>query len=208
MGILIKDARSLEIARDLDVIVLDKTGTITRGRAELTDWQWLSEKIDKQEISRILLAAENRSEHPVARTIAGRLKEEGVAEAELESFESVTGKGVKVVASGETYLIGNYKMMEAAGLQIPEDITEITERWISEAKSVNYIAHASGILAIVAVADPIRENAPKVIEALNRLGVEVHMVTGDNPKTAARIAKAAGINISRQRSLRWASWNM
>jgi Cu2+-exporting ATPase len=193
MGILIKDARSLEIARDLDVIVLDKTGTITFGRAELTDWKWFCEEEERGKIEKIILAAENRSEHPVARTIAGKLKEEGIEEAILDSFESITGKGIRVVFSGQTYILGNRKLVEESGISMPDDVSSVIESLMDGAKTVNFIANPQGILAVIAVADPIRENASLVIEALKKSGIEVHMVTGDNPKTAERIARVVGI---------------
>ena len=193
LGILIRDARSLEVARELDVIVLDKTGTITRGKAELTDWQWFCKEEEQQIIRQITLAAENRSEHPIARTIARKLKEDGIQEALLESFQSITGKGVRVVFSGETFLLGNHNLMEDSGIDVPEDILPIVESLMEEAKTVNFVAVSKRILAVIAVADPIREDAAKVIEALKNSGIRVHMITGDNPKAAARIARVAGI---------------
>ena len=95
MGILIKDARSLEIAQGLDVIVLDKTGTITQGKAVLTDWYWFCEEDERDKVRQIVLAAENRSEHPVARTIATKLKEEGVQEVDIELLRKPHRKGRK-----------------------------------------------------------------------------------------------------------------
>jgi Cu2+-exporting ATPase len=193
LGILIKDARSLEIARDLNVIVLDKTGTITLGRPELTDWKWFIEGEERNKIEQIVLAAENRSEHPVARTIARKLKDDGVEEAILESFESITGKGVRVVFSSQTYILGNRKLVEECGISMSDDVSSVFESLLDGAKTVNFIANPQGILAVVAIADPIRENASLVIEAIKKSGIEVHMVTGDNPKTAERIAMAIGI---------------
>jgi len=193
MGILIKDARSLEIARDLDVIVLDKTGTITQGKAQLTDWQWFCKEEEVESLKGIILAAENRSEHPVARTIAGRLKEDGVREAGIESFDSITGKGIKVTSSGETFFLGNHKLMEENGIRISDDVLKTAEKWMAEAKSVNFTANSHEVIAILAVADPIRENAVQVIDELKKASIVVHMITGDNPKTAARIAGVVGI---------------
>jgi Cu2+-exporting ATPase len=193
MGILIKDARSLEVARQLDVIVLDKTGTITLGKAELTDWQWQCKPEVREHIQQVVLAAENRSEHPVARTIATKLKADGVPEALLDSFESITGKGVKVTAQGETYLLGSLKFMEENGIRPDEGMLQLHDKWQEEAKSVNFIAGSNQVLALVAVADPIRESAVEVIAAIRKAGMEVHMVTGDHPGAAERIAKAVGI---------------
>lgn len=193
MGILIKDAQSLEMARELDVIVLDKTGTITKGKAELTDWQWFCKEDEQDWLKAVILAAENRSEHPVARAIANRLKDEGIAESGLERFESITGKGVRVVASGGTFLLGNKKLIEESGITMNEEIATLADRWMTEARSVNFLAGSQGILAMLAVADPIREDAAKVIGDLKKMGIEVHMLTGDNPKTAARIATTIGI---------------
>jgi Cu2+-exporting ATPase len=193
LGILIKDAQSLEIAHRLDVIVLDKTGTITKGKAEVTDFIWFSGKFEKDRIMKILLAAENRSEHPVARAIANYFQEQGVKETPLEEFESIPGKGVRVVHKGETYLLGNRKLMEDFQVTIDKVIQDKAEELMSQSRSVNNIARGTTLLALIAVADPIKESSLPAISRLKAMGLEVHMLTGDHERAAARTARQVGI---------------
>ncbi len=192
-GILIKDAASLETARNLDIIVLDKTGTITKGKAEITDWEWFCGSEEQSRIRQIILAAEIRSGHPVAQAIARSLKSDGTEEVSLDSFESITGQGLKVIFQEDIYLLGNRKLLDEYRIGIRADVAEIAERLMEEAKTVNFVTKHDKIVSIIAIADPIREDAVQVIRGLKNAGLEVHMVTGDHPKAAARIAKIAGI---------------
>jgi P-type Cu2+ transporter len=192
-GILIKDAASLEIAHSLDIIVLDKTGTITEGKAKVTGWEWVAEIIDKNLVKSILLSAEKLSEHPVARAIAGFLDEENIGAIEVETFESITGQGIRVEYNGKKYYAGNRRMMEAIGIQIPERALTVLKKWEDEFMSVNYVADQEELICMVSVTDPIRSDSADSIKMLKDSGLEVHMITGDHPKAAERVARLVGI---------------
>jgi Cu2+-exporting ATPase len=193
MGILIKDARSLEIIRSLDVIVLDKTGTITEGKAKVTDWHWATEVKNKDEVFSIIISSEKLSEHPVARAIASFLEGGNPVTVTVEKFESITGQGIKTEYEGTSYLLGNIRLMEANGITIPDIEKQVVAQWVEEAKSVNYIAQDRQLIGLVAVTDPVKADSADAIYALNSMGPEVHMITGDHPKAASRVAKAVGI---------------
>jgi P-type Cu2+ transporter len=195
MGILIKDARSLEIAHRLDVIVLDKTGTITEGKAHVTGWHWIQENIDQEKIRNIIFSAEKLSEHPIARAIARHLDldKDGMREIAADSFESITGKGIRVGISGDIYLLGSRSFMDMNQVLVPETAEQFAEKWTEEAMSVNYVACGRQLLCLIAVADPIKEDSVDAIRQLKANGLEVHMITGDHFKAAERIARAFGI---------------
>ena len=193
MGILIKDARSLEIAHSLDVIVLDKTGTITEGKANVTGWQWIKEDFDHEKIRSIIYSAEKLSEHPIARAIAAHLDKANIPEIPVESFKSITGKGISVVFSGETYLVGSRKFMDEYQVSVADTAQQQADNWTEEAMSVNFVACGQQLLCLIAVADPIKDDSAEAIRQLRVSGLEVHMITGDHFKAAERIARAAGI---------------
>jgi Cu2+-exporting ATPase len=192
-GILIKDARSLEIARSLDVIVLDKTGTITEGKAMVTGWYWVKENIDRVKTSSIILSAEKRSEHPVARAIARHLENENTASIQIDAFESITGKGIRAESGGFDYLLGNQVLMDENQIRIEEQEQVIIDEWMKEGMSVNYVACNDELLCLVAVSDPVRADSAEAVRRLMDSGLEVHLITGDHHEAAGRVAKAAGI---------------
>jgi Cu2+-exporting ATPase len=192
-GILIKDARSLEIANRLDVVVLDKTGTVTEGQAKITGWIWVNEEVDKEGTKEMILAAEKMSEHPVARAIAHQLAEEGVKEAPLEDFMNIPGKGIMAKSNGKQCLLGNRKLMDSEDIPIPGYVTDRINLWTGEGITVNYIAIEGKAICAVGVNDPVRPDSVAAIKALQDAGKEVHMITGDHPGSAERVARAAGI---------------
>ncbi|HOX76884.1 MAG TPA: heavy metal translocating P-type ATPase [Bacteroidales bacterium] len=192
-GILIKDARSLEIANRLDVVVLDKTGTVTEGQAKITGWIWVNEEVDKEGTKEMILAAEKMSEHPVARAIAHQLAEEGVKEAPLEDFMNIPGKGIIAKSNGKQCLLGNRKLMDSKDIPIPGHVTDRINLWTGEGITVNYIAIEGKAICAVGVNDPVRPDSVAAIKALQDAGKEVHMITGDHPGSAERVARAAGI---------------
>jgi Cu2+-exporting ATPase len=197
MGILIKDARSLEIAQRLDVIVLDKTGTITEGKAKVTGWHWLRENIDRDNVRSIVLSAEKLSEHPIARAIAKHLDAEKVPEITVNSFESLTGKGIRADIAGITYLIGNRNLMDLFRVYIPETEQHLPDKFMKEAMSVSYVAAGQELFCLITVTDPIKDGSTETIRQLRESGLEIHMITGDHKNVAEQIARAVGIEYFR-----------
>ena len=190
--ILIKDAESLEIAHRINAVVLDKTGTITQGKPEVHDWHWIH--TDAQ-YRRLLLSMESRSEHPLAEAVVRKLEAEGgLGRPRLEQFESVTGQGIQAIHEGRVYLVGNERMLEHHGLTLPDPAKELTKDWQEAARTVIFFAGAEeGLIAVLAIADPIKPTSREAIAQLQKQGIAVYMLTGDNPQTAASIARQVGI---------------
>jgi Cu2+-exporting ATPase len=188
-GILIKNAESLERARKVDVIVLDKTGTITEGKPVVTAAEW----IDTAEVHRqVVLAMERLSEHPLAEAVVSHLGDlplQGVTE-----FQSITGKGAMAKANGETYLVGNARLMQEHGIPLPDALKEKAKAWGDSAQTVIWFARLSGVLATLAIADKVKPTSVEAIRELQALGMEVHMLTGDNAATAKAVAGQTGIS--------------
>lgn len=191
--ILIKDAESLEIAHRVNTVVLDKTGTITQGKPEVTDWHWTTTDPNYQ---RLLLSLESRSEHPLAEAVVRKLEQEvAFGRPRLEQFESVTGQGVQAGHEGRFYLVGNEKMLKNYGLTLPDAAQRLTKEWQEAARTVIFFAGLEeGIIAVLAIADPIKPTSREAVAQLQRQGIEVYMLTGDNPQTAAAIARQVGIS--------------
>jgi len=187
-GILIKDAESLELANKINAIVLDKTGTITEGKPEVTDIQWLRE--DKA-LQAILASLENASEHPLAEAVVKHL---GIMQYyPVEQFESITGSGAKAHIDNKLYYAGNAVLLQANNISIPEDIKVTVAKWLSEAKTVIYFADDKEALAAIAIADEIKDTSVEAVRQLEAAGIDVYMLTGDNESTAKAIAAQAGI---------------
>ena len=192
-GILIKDAESLEMAKKIDTIVLDKTGTITEGKPVVTDIVWEAENAD---IQRIFLGLEKHSEHPLATAVVQALSQANAdngGDCLLTGFESITGKGVKASWNGKTYYAGNRRMLAEKGITISPVLSEKAEAFAQEAKTVIWFADEQQALATCAIADRIKETSKKTIAELQQRGISVVMLTGDNEQTARRIAAEAGI---------------
>lgn len=193
-NILIKDAESLELGHKVNAVILDKTGTITEGKPLVTDILW-KDKIESQnEYKQILLAIEAQSEHPLAEAVVHHLKDENIEKAEMASFESITGKGVKAqTENGSKYYVGNHKLMVEKNIQIDASLMQTAESLEEQAKTVIFFGNEKQVLAILAIADKIKETSKKAIATLQERGIEVYMLTGDNNKTASAVAKQVGI---------------
>ena len=204
-GILIKDAESLETAKKVNAVVLDKTGTVTEGHPTVQHILWLSE--EARQFSPILPALEKMSEHPLAEAILGseelRMKtipqckqskdvlSEANDEWRVNGFESVTGQGVKGSYKGVTYYAGNQRLMQ--GKRISPALQEAASAWEAEAQTVIWFANETEVLAVIAIADRIKPSSIHAIRTLQAEGIEVHLLTGDNEATARAIARQAGI---------------
>ncbi|WP_281635337.1 heavy metal translocating P-type ATPase [Flavobacterium marginilacus] len=189
MGILIKDAESLEQAKKINAIVLDKTGTITEGKPIVTDEFSLAEDNMSQQI---LFSIEKQSEHPLAEAIVKHLNSQ--TKKAVSNFESITGKGAKAVFEDETYFVGNKTLIEENEITIENKLLKKAEQWSNEAKTVIWFSNSKKALAIYAIADQIKPNSKTAIAELQKNGIEVYMLTGDNETTARAIAKNVGIN--------------
>ena len=191
-GILIKDAESIETARKIDSVVLDKTGTVTEGRPSVTDIMWSrnAEK-DAAGLGKILSALEALSEHPLAEAVVkylGKSPETGIVD-----FESITGAGVKGRHNGLLYYAGNRKLLEDNGIHISPGLDARAREFTDAAKTVVWFSSDKESLAIAAISDRVKESSAGAVSELHKAGIEVHMLTGDNKVTAEAVAAAAGI---------------
>ena len=194
-GILIKDAEALELGHQVNVVVLDKTGTITEGKPVVTDLVWASHAKDSQaQLQAIFSAMEQQSEHPLADAIVAYLKSGGVKQTKVSSFKSLTGRGVEAAFEGVTYLAGSHKLINEKNIVIPDDLKERITSYLSQAKTVIYFADDKQVLAISAIADQIKAGTAEAIKALKKQNIEVYMLTGDNAQTATAISRQAGID--------------
>jgi P-type Cu2+ transporter len=191
-GILIKDASVLEQAHKLTTVVLDKTGTLTEGRPEVTDLIFLQQETSES-LPGILLALEQNSEHPIAAAIVNKLVADGIKPAAIENFKSVTGQGVSGVFESNTYFAGNDSFLNQNNISLSEDFKSQAEALRKQAKTVIFFANDQEVLAIVAVADKVREVSTEAVSGLKKLGLEVYLLTGDNLQTAESVAKSVGI---------------
>ena len=187
-GILIKDAESLELAKKVNAIVLDKTGTITEGRPEVTGIQWLN----NGDITKgILLSIEKQSEHPLAEAVVRHL--EGIGTIALSGFESITGKGAKADHKNETYFVGNKKLLTENNINILEKLQTQADEWSKQSKTVIWFADSKQALSVIAISDKIKETSIAAIGQLQDMGISLYMLTGDNEATAKAIAGQTGI---------------
>jgi Cu2+-exporting ATPase len=192
-GILIKDAESLELAHKVNAIVLDKTGTITEGKPAVTDIVWHVPDDQRAELEQLLFAIESQSEHPLAEAVKAALKSNASTRTTPETFESVTGKGVIAARNGTVYLVGNQQLMADYHVDIADHMQAQIKTWQEEAKTVVAFAGGTQLLAVIALADKIKETSAKAIADLQNQGIEVYMLTGDNIQTAKAVAQKTGI---------------
>ena len=187
-GILIKDAESLELAKKVNAIVLDKTGTITEGKPVVTDIFWLNK--DASNIS-ILASLENVSEHPLAEAVVKHFGQ--VEYLPVHGFQSLTGFGAKGHVANSMYYVGNASLLKINNISIASPLESIATQWLNEAKTVVYFADEKQALALIAIADNVKETSIQAVQELRSAGIEVYMLTGDNQSTAKAIAAQVGI---------------
>ena len=187
-GILIKDAESLELAKKVNAIVLDKTGTITQGRPEVTSIQWLN---NDDATKTMLLSIEKQSEHPLAEAVVKHL--EGVQPTNLSNFDSITGKGAKANHNNETYFVGNKKLLVENNISISEQLQSQADEWGKQSKTVIWFANSKEALSVIAISDKIKETSVQAVKEMQEMGIELYMLTGDNEATAKAIAEQTGI---------------
>lgn len=191
-GILIKDAQALETAYKIDTLILDKTGTITEGKPKVTDLIW-DKNCVSTELEKIVFAIESQSEHPIAEAIVAHFKALNTESVPVDSFQSITGLGAEATFENESYQIGNESLMLQKGIAIPSDLNTKANHLKAEAKTVVYVAHQNKVVGIIAVADKVKETTFAAIQKLQQMGIDIHMLTGDNEQTAKAIANKVGI---------------
>lgn len=192
-GILIKDAESLETAHKVNAIVLDKTGTITQGNTIVTNIEWTFDA-DPITLAPILFAIEAQSEHPLAEAIANYFASKNIAKTTNPAHvESITGMGIQAHIHGQTYYVGNKKLLALKNIIVEETLLAKAEKWQQQAQTVFFFANDKTVLATIAVADEIKPTSIAAVKQLHDLGVEVYMLTGDNDNTAKAVAAQVGI---------------
>lgn len=190
-GILIKDAASLEVARRVDTVVVDKTGTITEGHPEVVDQYWAP---GAESSRNVLIALESLSGHPLAEAVVKAMALPGVQVEEMVSFENIPGKGVCGIYGGVTYFAGNLDLLRSNGIEPPAEMLSCAGRWLADARTVIWFADNSRALAAVAITDRIKPTSAEAVARLGRMGIRTVMLTGDNEASAAAVARAVGIS--------------
>jgi Cu+-exporting ATPase len=190
-GILIRSAEALETAHKLETVILDKTGTITRGQPALTDIV-VRNGLAEAEFLQLVASAERSSEHPLAQAIVRGAEDRDLHLTESSDFESITGKGIRVAVDGHRLLVGNRRLLADAGLDVAT-LESDAERLSGEGKTPMLVAVDEAPAGLVAVADTVKDDSRSAVAALQKLGLEVVMITGDNRRTAEAIAREVGI---------------
>lgn len=191
-GVLIKSGVALETAHSVDTIVFDKTGTLTEGKPQVTD-VLTNGQLSEEALLRYAASAETGSEHPLGEAIVQKAQETDIELLKADEFEAIPGHGIRVEMDGKIIHIGNRKLMEQEQVNLAGMETE-SDRLADEGKTPMYLAIDGTLAGIVAVADTLKENSAQTIRELQRRGVEVAMITGDNTRTAQAIARQAGID--------------
>jgi Cu+-exporting ATPase len=191
-GVLIKGGEALETAHKLQTIVLDKTGTITRGEPTLTDLVPLS-AMAEEELLRLSASAERGSEHPLGEAIVRAAADRGISLSEPSQFNAIAGHGIEVDVDGRSVLLGNAKLMADRGIDVGDPASSRLAELASAGKTPMLVAADRRLAGIIAVADPIKPESKDAIDALVRMGLEVVMITGDNRRTAEAVARQVGI---------------
>ena len=192
-GILFKTAASLEAAGRTQIIALDKTGTITSGEPVVTDIIPADPSVSDNELLKFAAAVEEKSEHPLARAIIRKAKEEKIEPEEVTDFSAVVGNGLKGVLRGNEIAAGNLKFIEKTA-EISDDIRKIADELSKEGKTPLFFAESGSLLGIIAVADTLKEDSAQAVKQLRNMGIKVVMLTGDNEQTAKAIGKQAGVD--------------
>ena len=191
-NILIKDAESLELGYKVNAVILDKTGTITQGHPEVQNEYWLpiATSYEKGVLRRI----EEQSEHPLAEAIIQYLQKENIPSQAVTDFNSITGKGVRGTdKNGIHYFVGNYKLVLEHGITITYEVSSAYDQWSEQGMTVIFFANDNEVLGILGITDKIKSTSAEAITLLQKRGIAVHMLTGDNAKTAAAVAQQVGI---------------
>lgn len=191
-GVLIRNAEALEKAYQVDTVLLDKTGTITRGEPAVTDF-WALPEQEGGPLLQLAAAVERQSEHPLAAAVVRHAEAQGVSSLAANGFRAIEGKGAAASVAGQAILIGNRRLLADENVSLSPALIARAEQLLSQAKTVLYLAVAGRAVGLIGVADTVRDTSAAAIKKLQALGIEVVMMTGDNPETAAQVAAQVGI---------------
>lgn len=191
-GILIKDAESLELAKKVNAVILDKTGTITEGKPEVSEIHW-KEGVDQGELERILLSMEQKSEHPLAEAVVQYLSARVRTAESLQTFDSLTGRGVKATFKGKAYLVGSPTLMMEQGVVFDKYLQSVADKASDQVETLIWFAEGLRAVALIKITDKIKHTSKLAVDQLRAAGVDVFMLTGDNKKAAKSVADLMGI---------------
>jgi Cu+-exporting ATPase len=192
-GILIRKGEAIQRMKDVDVIVLDKTGTITKGKPEITDVLSFGDS-SENEVIQFAAAVENNSEHPLARAVIDFVKAKNLEIAETTGFKNISGKGVKAVLNGDAVAVGSQRLMEELEVAMSRDAISQKDALESQAKTAVYISHAGKLIGLMGIADEVKEDSEQALRAFKKMGLQTIMLTGDNKKTGRAIAQRVGVD--------------
>jgi len=190
-GILIRQGKAVELLRETDTIVLDKTGTITQGSPSVTDL--LSIEFDDNKVMQFAASAEKSSEHPIGQAIVAHAEEQSIDLIDASGFEAISGKGIRANVDGKEVIIGTQQLFEEQGITVNNEAVHQLQKLENEAKTTVLVGIDGQLVGLIAVADPIKEDSKKAISAFKQMGLEPVMITGDNERTARAVAQQMGI---------------
>jgi len=193
LGILVKNAEAIETAEKVTYLVVDKTGTLTAGKPEVTD-VIPSVGFGEDDVLGLAAALETQSEHPLARAIVSAASKKGIHQKKAEEFLSVTGAGLKGQVDKISVLVGKQQFLLDNGITLPAELTNRSDQLSGQARSLVWVTADNRTVGVIGIADPIKETTPRAIESLHDMGVKVVMATGDNPKTAKTVAERLHID--------------
>lgn len=191
-GILIRDAASLEMARKTEVLVLDKTGTLTEGKPGVVQ-SWYHDENKKEDINLLLSAIESLSTHPLASAILDEVGRKGSKFYEPEEYENISGKGIRAKLQGKTWYAGSLALLEEAGINIPDGLIANKNHWLEEGHSLVFFADEKQVQAGFAITDAIKSDAARTVQSIQQLGIGVVLLTGDNEASASKVSAKTGI---------------
>ncbi|KPA63473.1 ATPase, partial [Streptococcus suis] len=190
-GLLFKSGQAIETLQGVNTIVFDKTGTITEGKPQVTDIHLLSTK-NREQVLQLAASSEQFSEHPLAQALLQAAQTEKIELLPATDFQALSGRGLSVIIAEQTIYLGNERLMREQGIDVSKG-RAVAEAFAQQAKTPVFLASQQEVLAVIAIADKIKETSRQAVQALQTIGLEVVMLTGDNEKTAKAIAKEVGI---------------
>ena len=191
LGVLIKDGQTLEVSEKLTMVIFDKTGTLTMGKPEVTDVIGIG--IDERSLLGLAASVESNSHHPLAKAVVRRAQEQGIEAEQSSGFDTFGGKGVTAIVDEVEVLVGNSVFLEERGVSFPEDVLDNVLRLENEGKTVILIARDLEVGGVIAIADTLKETTKSAVQEFKDMNLDVVMITGDNAKTAGKIAEQVGI---------------